>query len=147
MPEHKFPVNPEAPTSPKAWSERRALILDIMNRCGICGDTPMFNWSGRQGQLCKTCQSRAVDSQQNQLIISHSIGQSESGSGLIGYSIRHVETDPVSGERDSCQEVIGSRICWVDGIKCQVVWGRMSGIGLMVADFPQLRLGPEIEPD
>lgn len=118
--------------------ERYTRLKAASQTCGICNQSPMFNWALRFGQVCDTCEKRAVDSNNQSIQITQSL--LNEGGFLYVQNPEAIfapeEADPCLPSAP-CDEVNETRRCWVDAIECQIWEGRMGGIGLVVADFPQ----------
>ena len=114
--------------------KRREQIRALMAACGICGGELKLNWSHKQGQLCRQCETRAVDSQHRGIRVATGFQKEESAWYFNGPTVYFSDTE------EECLEVRTSRTCWVDGIACKVTEGRMGNVGLLVKDFPQLRI-------
>lgn len=119
-------------------NERHTRLKAALRRCGICNQGPMFNWALRFGQVCDSCEKRAVDSKHRPIQISQTL--LNEGGLMYVQNPRAYLTDAAheSGLPGiPCDEVNETRRCWIDGIECQIWEGRMGGIGLVVADFSQ----------
>lgn len=113
---------------------RREKIRALMSICGICGNQLKLNWSHKKGQLCRQCETRAVDSQHRAIEVATGFHKEEFAWYFKGPTAYFAETG------EECLEVRTTRICWVDGIACKLTEGRMGNVGLVVKDFPQLRI-------
>jgi hypothetical protein len=107
-----------------------------MQRCGICDKGPMFNWARRVGQVCSSCEARAVDSKANPIFIAPLFKEEE---GFLYIQnpkayFRQGQAEPTF-PFTPCDEVNDSGSCWVDGIECLIWEGRFGGVGLVVANF------------
>ena len=114
--------------------ELRDKIRALMAVCGICRNQLKLNWSHKQGQLCRQCETRAVDSKHRGIRVATGFRKEVSAWYFNGPTAYFSDTG------EECLEVRSSRTCWVDGIACKVTEGRMGNVGLVVKDFPQLRL-------
>jgi hypothetical protein len=110
--------------------------MALFSRCGICSQELPINWSNRQGQVCRDCETRAVDSTHLPIVITHGFSKEATGLYFKGPTAFHS-----NAENEECDEVNQTNICWVDGIRCRVWEGRFGNIGLVVADVFQERLG------
>ena len=119
--------------------ELRDKIRALMAVCGICAKRLKLNWSHKQGQLCRECETRAVDSNHRGIRVATGFQKEESAWYFSGPSAYFADTGA------ECLEVRTSRTCWVDGIACKVAEGRMGNVGLVVKDFTQLRHGPSVK--
>lgn len=123
---------------PESEYERYTRLKAASQRCGICNQGRMFNWALRFGQVCDACEKRAVDSQHQSIQITQSL-LNEGGFLYVQNPKAHLtqESSDPTLPKVPCDEVNETGRCWVDGIECLVWEGRMGGIGLVVADFPQ----------
>ena len=114
------------------WAEH---LKAAMRHCGICGKSPMFNWARRVGQVCESCESRAVDSKSNRIVIEQHLQERE---GMLVIQNPQAFFTVSFGDKtvpgSPCEEVNKSRRCWVDGIECQIWEGRFGGVGLVVSN-------------
>ena len=120
----------------ETYEERRNRLKALLSRCGICSQELPFNWSNRQGQVCRECEKRAVNSKHQPIVISHGFSKEPEGLFFKGPTAFHS-----NAENEECDEVNQTSVCWVDGIVCRVWEGRFGNIGLVVANVIQERLG------
>jgi hypothetical protein len=113
--------------------EAQTLLKASMKRCGICNVGPMYNWARRVGQVCPSCEARAVDSKSNRIFIAQLFKEEEGYLYIQNPKAYFGESEAAATlPLTPCDEVSNSRRCWVDGIECLIWEGRFGGIGLVV---------------
>ena len=103
--------------------------------CAICGEARTLLASRGRKIICKECRAKAVDSTGRPIAFED--GFSKRGDLIImnGPGAYYREPDPEAGQR--AEEASTTRMCWIDGIQCELIEGAAGWQGLVLVETPQ----------